>query len=112
MWRDGVSPSARTVLERKIRERRLTLREFVEFVETFARDHGEPGTLSFRHLQRLVAGRQPDGAPLGPLRPATIRLLERIFEMSINELLAPPVASQLSIPMPYINAHETADHIL
>lgn len=89
-WRDGTGPSARTVLEQKIRERRLSLREFVEFVETFARDHEEPGTLSFRHLQRLVAGRQPDGTPLGPLRPATARLLERIFEMSIEELLAVP----------------------
>lgn len=106
MWRDGVGPSVRTVLERKIRERRLTLREFVEFVETFARDHGEPGTLSFRHLQRLVAGRQPDGAPLGPLRPATTRLLERIFGMSINELLSPPAASQFSSQKHYIDAHE------
>jgi 8-oxo-dGTP diphosphatase len=88
-WRDE-GQSARTVLEQKIRERRLTLREFVEFVETFAREHNEAGTLSFRHLQRLVAGRQPDGSPLGPLRPATARLLERIFGMSINELLAPP----------------------
>lgn len=80
---------ARTVLEQKIRERRLTLREFVEYAETFAREHGEPGTLSFRHLQRLVAGRQPDGSPLRPLRPATVRLLERIFGLSISELLSP-----------------------
>ncbi|GAB1510022.1 NUDIX hydrolase [Actinophytocola sp. KF-1] len=100
-WRDGSGPSARTVLEQRIRERRLTLREFVEFVETFARQHNEPGTLSFRHLQRLVAGRQPDGAPLGPPRPATARLLERIFNMSIDDLLAPPAMGQL----PRIGAH-------
>lgn len=93
-WRDGTGPSVRTVLEQKIRERRLSLREFVEFVERFAREHNEPGTLSFRHLQRLVAGRQPDGAPLGPPRPATARLLERIFGMSIDELLAPPTTGQ------------------
>jgi 8-oxo-dGTP pyrophosphatase MutT (NUDIX family) len=90
-WRDGTGQVSRTVLEQKIRERRLGLREFVEFVETFAREHNESGTLSFRHLQRLVAGRQPDGSPLGPLRPATARLLERIFGMSITELLTPPV---------------------
>ena len=89
-WREESGPSVRTVLEQKIRERRLSLREFVEFVETFAREHNEPGTLSFRHLQRLVAGRQPDGAPLGPPRPATARLLERIFDMSIDDLLASP----------------------
>lgn len=89
-WRDGGGQPARTVLEQKIRERRLGLREFVEFVETFAREHDEPGTLSFRHLQRLVAGRQSDGVPLGPLRPATTRLLERIFDMSIDELLSAP----------------------
>lgn len=100
-WRDGSGPSVRTVLEQKIRERRLSLREFVEYVETFAREHNEPGTLSFRHLQRFVAGRQPDGAPLGPPRPATARLLERIFEMSIDDLLAPPTTDQT----PRIGAH-------
>ena len=42
-WRDGTGQPARTVLEQKIRERRLSLREFVEFVETFAREHNEPG---------------------------------------------------------------------
>ena len=80
----------RTVLEQKIRERRQTLEEFVEYAEHFAREHGEPGTLSLRHLQRLVAGRGPGGKPLGPVRAATARLLERIFDMSIGELLAQP----------------------
>lgn len=108
MWRDGVSPPVRTVLERKIRERRLTLREFVEFVETFARDHGEPGTLSFRHLQRLVAGRQSDGTPLGPLRPATTRLLERIFGLTIDELLSSPSVGQYSSPTLSIDSHQSS----
>jgi hypothetical protein len=80
----------RTVLEQKIRERRQTFEEFAAYVETFAREHNEPGTLSVRHLQRLTAGRQPDGRPLGPVRPATARVLERIFGRSIDELLAPP----------------------
>ena len=82
--------TARTVLELRIRERRLTFEEFVQYAETFAREHGECGTLSIRHLQRLVAGRRPDGTAPGPLRPATARLLEKIFCTSIEELLAEP----------------------
>jgi hypothetical protein len=80
----------RTVLEQKIKERRLTLEEFVEFAEQFARENKEAGTLSLRHLQRLISGSRSKGKPLGPLRPATARLLENIFGHSIDELLAPP----------------------
>ncbi|WP_243789385.1 hypothetical protein [Saccharopolyspora gloriosae] len=69
----------------------MTLEEFCAYAENFAREHGEPGTLSFRHLQRLVAGKGPKGQPLGPIRPATARLLERIFETDSRELLAPPM---------------------
>jgi tetratricopeptide (TPR) repeat protein len=84
-------PPVRTVLEQKIRERRQTLEEFVDYVEKFRRDHNEPGTLSLRHLERLIAGHRGDGRPLGPLRPATARLLEHIFGLSVAKLLAPPV---------------------
>src|SRR6266852_1008811 len=80
----------RTVLEQKIRERRQTFEEFAAYVEEFAREHNEPGTLSVRHLQRLVAGGRPDGRPLGPVQPVTARLLEQIFGLDIGELLAPP----------------------
>ncbi len=80
----------RTVLEQKIRERRQTYEEFVEAAEVFAREHGEVGTLGVRHLQRLASGHGLGGRPLGPVRPATARLLERIFDLSIDELLAPP----------------------
>ncbi|WP_433869265.1 transcriptional regulator [Saccharopolyspora sp. CA-218241] len=80
------------MLELKIRERRQTLQEFAEFAEAFARDHNEPGTLSARHLQRLAAGRGPNGRPLGRLRPSTARLLERIFSLRIDELLAAPTS--------------------
>ena len=83
-------PEYRTVLEQKIRERRQTFEEFVEYAETFAREHNEKGTLGLRHLQRLVAGRRPDGSPLGAVQIVTARLLERIFELPIDELLAPP----------------------
>ncbi|MGH3822022.1 MAG: hypothetical protein ACRDRA_04170 [Pseudonocardiaceae bacterium] len=76
---------ARNVLEQRIRERCLTFEEFVQHAETYAREHGEPGTLSLRHLQRLVSGREPD-----TLRPATARLLERLFGEPIAVLLAPP----------------------
>jgi len=80
------------VLEQKIRERRQTFEEFITYVERFRREHHEPGTLSLRHLERLVAGHRGDGHPLGPVRPATARLLEHILGLSITELLAPPTA--------------------
>ncbi|MEU5262441.1 NUDIX domain-containing protein [Amycolatopsis sp. NPDC021455] len=86
---DGEQPAPRTLLEQLIWERRQTFEEFAEFAEKFAREHDEPGTLSVRHLGRLVAGAHPDGRPLGAVRPATARLLERIFGLSIDELLAP-----------------------
>ncbi|RSM46336.1 hypothetical protein DMA12_11100 [Amycolatopsis balhimycina DSM 5908] len=82
----------RTVLEQKLRERNQTHAEFAEAAEDFARTFGEPGTLSERHLKRLVAGRNPDGSPLGRLRPATARLLERMLGLTVDELLSPPDA--------------------
>lgn len=78
---------ARTLMEVKIRERNLTLEEFVEFAESFARDRHEPGTLSVRHLQRLLA--PTSGGQLHEPRPATRRLLESIFGIPTSELLAP-----------------------
>jgi hypothetical protein len=80
----------RTVLEQRIWERRQTLEEFAEYAEEFAREHDEPGTLGVRHLQRLVSGHGPKGQPLGPVRPATARLLEHIFGLNIDELLTAP----------------------
>ena len=66
-------PRARTLLEAKIRERNMTLDEFAEYAETFARENHETGTLSTRHLQRLITGNATTP------RPATRRLLEHIF---------------------------------
>jgi hypothetical protein len=83
----GESP--RTVLEQKIWERNETLIDFVEYGNRFAREIGEPGTLRVRNLKRLVAGRKPNGEPTGRPRPATARLLERIFGIGIDELLSP-----------------------
>jgi tetratricopeptide (TPR) repeat protein len=82
--------TARTLLELLIWERRQTFEEFAASAEAFAREHDEAGTLSVRHLQRLAAGRHSHGRPLGPVRPATARLLERIFAASIDDLLAQP----------------------
>jgi hypothetical protein len=93
-------PVFRTVLEQKIRERRQTFEEFAEDAEVFAREHDEPGTLSVRHLQRLAAGRGPGGRPLGPVRPATARLLENMIGTSIDILLGPPQA-----PAPVARTH-------
>jgi len=82
----------RTVLEQKIRDRNQTLVEFAEAAEDFARAFGEPGTLTERHLKRLVAGRKPDGSQIGRPRPATARLLERMLGLTVDELLSPPDA--------------------
>src|SRR3954462_11990183 len=79
----------RTVLDAKIRERNMTLDEFAEYVARFAHEHGESGTISVRHLQRLIAGPASNGTQSTP-RPATRRLLERIFGMPLAELLASP----------------------
>jgi tetratricopeptide (TPR) repeat protein len=88
---DQSRPPARTVLEQLIRhERGETFEEFVEFAEQFARRNKLAGTISLRHLKRLAAGRKTDGSPLGPTRPATARLLERIFDLEIAELLSSP----------------------
>ncbi|MGH3697518.1 MAG: hypothetical protein ACRDRX_26655 [Pseudonocardiaceae bacterium] len=75
----------RTLLEQRIRQQHMTYEEFVQHAEAFARDHHEAGTLSLRHLQRLVSGQ-----PLGALRPATARLLERLLGEPIATLIAPP----------------------
>lgn len=69
---------------------RLTLEEFATYAEEFAREHDEAGTLSYRHLQRLASGRGANGGPLRSVRPPTARLLERILDTSIDELLSPP----------------------
>ncbi len=63
----------------------MTFEEFVQHAERFARDHHESGTLSLRHLQRLVSGRSSTA-----LRPANARLLERLLGEPIAVLLAPP----------------------
>lgn len=86
---------ARTVLEQQIRDvRRETLREFVAYAERFAREHGELGTLSLRHLERLIAGKGESGTAVGSPRPATARLLERITGIGIAELLAAPAVEE------------------
>jgi hypothetical protein len=85
MNRQVIDRPLRTLLEHRIRQRCMTFEEFVQHAEAFARDNHEPGTLSLRHLQRLVSGQ-----PTGTLRPATVRLLEHLFGEPITALLAPP----------------------
>lgn len=93
------SPS--TLLELKIRERGMTLGEFVQHAEDFARDHGERGTISMRHLQRLISPRERPAS----LRPATRRLLESIFDTSAVELLGPPQRADLADDALQVAAH-------
>lgn len=83
----------RTVLDARIRERNMTLDEFAEYAARFAHDHGETGTISVRHLQRLTAGPISGSAPQPTPRPATRRLLEHIFDTPFSELLGPPHAA-------------------
>jgi tetratricopeptide (TPR) repeat protein len=71
-------------------ERGETFEEFVFYAEDFARRNSLAGTLSLRHLLRLASGRKADGGPIGAPRPATANLLERIFGLPIDELLAVP----------------------
>ncbi|MFC5114683.1 hypothetical protein ACFPN7_12115 [Amycolatopsis halotolerans] len=78
----------------RLRERSQTLAEFVVEAERFARTFGEAGTLSVRHLQRLISGRKPNGSPVGRPRPATARLLERMLGLPIDDLLASPGAAR------------------
>lgn len=78
---------SRTVLAQCIRDRRLTFEEFAEQLEIFARENNEAGMLGLRHVQRLAAGQL---AP-NQLRAATVRLLEKFWNTSIDELLASPV---------------------
>lgn len=87
---------ARTVLEAKIWERTETLPEFIEHAADVAHRFREPGTLGERNLKRLMSGRNPDGTPVGRPRPATARLLERIFGLTIEQLLAPARDSVVS----------------
>jgi len=85
---------ARTVLAQRIRERRLTLEEFSEQLEVFARENNEVGAVSIRHVSRLAGGQFASDR----LRPATARLLERYFESPIEELLVSP-ETQVSDPV-------------
>jgi len=96
---EGIQP-ARTILEQRIRERRMTFEEFIRHAQEFVREYNEPGTLSLRHLQRLVTGRRS----VESLQPATARLLERIFGESVSVLLAAPQ------PIPKTN-DDTSDEL-
>ncbi|WP_330275167.1 transcriptional regulator [Lentzea sp. NBC_00516] len=95
----------RTVLEQRIWERRLTLEEFVEEAELYAREHREPGTLGLRHLQRLVAGRRSADEPLGQVKASTARLLESMFGSTVEVLLSPPMEGSPGGSSVGISAH-------
>lgn len=88
-----VARRPRTLLEAVILDRRQTFEEFSEDVTRFAESEGEPGTLSARHAQRLASGDRADGRPLGAVRPATGRLLEKMLGHTIEQLLGPPSAT-------------------
>lgn len=92
------------MLELLIRQRRQTYEEFVDYLDALARQHGEKGTLSLRHLQRLVAGVNADGTPIGRPHPPTTRLLELALGLPIEQLLAPPESRSEQEIEPYMRA--------
>lgn len=81
---------ARTMLEQIIRERRQTFEEFSADAERFSIENRLKATLSPRHLHRLASGHRADGRPVGPVRPATRRLLEQMLHLPVERLLSPP----------------------
>jgi hypothetical protein len=95
----------RTVLEQRIWERRLTLEEFVQEAELYAREHREPGTLGLRHLQRLVAGRRSAAESLGQVKASTARLLESMLGTPVEELLSPPTERSPAGPVVDVSVH-------
>ena len=91
----------RTVLGLHLRQRRLTIEDFVKRLDQHALFHGEEGTLSVRHAQRLVAGE----SAADHVRPATARLIESYVGRPLKELLRPlddgepgPVQAEASPP--------------
>jgi len=88
----GLVRPPRTVLEQVMRDRRETAEEFSRSALRWAREHRESGRIGARHVQRLASGRRADGRPLGPVLPATRRLLEGMLGMPIDVLLGPPKA--------------------
>jgi len=85
----------RTMLEQQIKERRQTPEEFVEYAEVFVREHKESGTLSIRHLQRLIAGHGAKGQPLGTL----VRQQSDFWKKSLIAALTNYSALQCSPPL-------------
>jgi hypothetical protein len=102
-----VKDAARTVLELRIRQRRLTFDEFTEHLEVFARENREVGTLSARHVQRLCAGKLTPNQ----LRAATARLLEKYFDASVEELLSAPEVSVMTVEKINRSIGETEDGV-
>jgi DNA-binding transcriptional regulator YiaG len=79
----------------RIRDSRLSVEEFAQRLEEFAWQNKEVGTLSLRHVHRLVVGMlEPQ-----QLRPATVRLLEGFLGCSVEELLSPADKSAQSLPV-------------
>jgi hypothetical protein len=77
-------PQSETTLARLIRQRHLSREEAVAEFAQVAKDLGCSATLSITQLDRLRSG-----VVVSQPRPATVRVLERQFGVSICELLAP-----------------------
>ncbi|SEQ62882.1 hypothetical protein SAMN05216188_10484 [Lentzea xinjiangensis] len=86
-----------TLFGELLRQRRLTAEQFSRQAELFARQRGMKVTLGARQVQRLASGVREDGRPLGPPRLVTQRLLEEMFSVPIDRLLAPVKAPTPSV---------------
>ncbi|KOV80095.1 hypothetical protein [Nocardia sp. NRRL S-836] len=86
-----------TLFGELLRQRHLTAEQFSRQAELFARQRGMKVTLGARQVQRLASGVREDGRPLGLPRPVTQSLLEEMFSVSIERLLAPVKAPAPSV---------------
>ncbi len=87
-----------TLLQSCLTGRHWTRERAVEEFEVLARRLGERATLSLRHLDRLLAGR------VGRPNPSTCLVLERLFDVPVEFLLAPVGAVDATGPVGPVGA--------
>jgi hypothetical protein len=96
----------RTLLEALVRERQLSWDEAADLVVRTARKQEDISvSLSGRHLGRLARNERSGTRP----NPATRRALQYTFDRPVDELLAPYIPGNLTIPDGPKNGAETSE---
>ncbi len=88
----NVRAQPRTLLEKIVHESEYTIEEWCGRFDEMAEDMKENATLSFRQLQRWMAG-QVDNA-----RPSSRRVAAQLWGYPFATLLAPPGVMVLAAP--------------